>query len=194
MSIRLNARTAVIAALAVAVAVLLTMLLFPGKGTTAGATPGALIRIASDYDFNSESSTTASSGSGGSVIYNRDVSVPANANTLYVIFSGTGDQHSDSSTLLNCYVDNVACGGDEWVNLQNTNGEDNHDNSIHYTWCKAIAPGKPSRHVELKLASSGGDTVYVEQMSFYVDAAFTPHGCTNLDPGSPTGPATGHGG
>lgn len=96
--------------------------------------------------------------------------MPVNANTLYVR-------------------------GDEWIRLQNYEDNDYHDNGIHYTWCKPIAPGKPTRRVELKLASDDGSNVYVEQMSFYVDAAFTPHGCSAIVAGEDESSVTSaHGG
>jgi hypothetical protein len=185
-------RAALLAAVAAGLAVALMMLLFPTRGTSAAPAPGALYRLAADYDFSGEQSTEVSPGDGGEVIYDRVVAPPANANTLYVIFSGQGDQHSDAVTNLTCWVDGHQCGGDDWVQLQYYADNDYHDNGIHYTWCKAITPGKPYRHVQIGLASSNGGTVYVENMTYYVDAAFTPHGCTNI--GGVEDDAAGHGG
>ena len=199
MAIRSNGlKIGLTALLAAGLAVALMLLVFPGRGTTAAPAAGPLVRLAADYDFSGEQSTTAepgSGGSGGEVIYDKIVYPPASANTLYVIFSGQGDQHDFSNTMMTCLVDTVQCGGGKWTTLQNFDDNDYHDNGIHYTWCKAITPGKSFRHVEVKLASSDGEDVYVENMTYYVDAAFTPHGCTDIGGTPEAGPSKpSHGG
>lgn len=191
MTIRSNTvRTGAVALLAAGVAALLVILLFPGKGETAALQSSSpLVPLAADWDFDGESSTTTEPGSGGEVLYNRTVFTPAGANTLFVTFSGTGDQHDGSQTLMKCWVDNNPCSGDEWVVLQLYDSFDFHDNNINYTWCEAITPGAKHRNVRLNLASSGGSDVYVEQMHFYVSAAYLPHNCTEIEAGDGGGEA-----
>lgn len=186
-----------VALLAAGVAALLVVLLFPGKGETAALqAPSAIVPLAADWDFDDESSTN--DGPPGIILYDKNVWTPAGANTLFITFSGTGDQHNDAQTLMHCSVDGVGCSGDEWVVLQLFDDFDFHDNNINYTWCKAIAPGAKHRNVELRLASGNDDgTVYVEQMHFYVNAAYLPHGCSEIEAGGGGGDeavgAGGHG-
>jgi hypothetical protein len=150
------------------------------------------VPLAADWDFDGESSTETLPGDGGEILYHRIVTVPPGANTMFITFSGTGDQHNSAQTLMKCWVDNVSCSGDEWVVLQYYEDQDYHDNNINYTWCKAITPGAKNRQVRLNLASSNEGTVYVEQMHFYVSAAFMSHGCRHIEAGAGGG-ATGSG-
>jgi hypothetical protein len=198
LSIRSNTvRTALIALLTAGVAALLVVLLFPTKGETAALqSPSPLVPLAADWDFDGESSTETLPGDGGEVLYERSVSTPAGANTLFITFSGTGDQHDDAQTLMTCWVDNHPCNSDEWVVLQYYEDQDYHDNNINYTWCKSILPGARTRNVRLNLASSNGGTVYVEQMHFYVTAGTLPHPCREIQAGGDGGDEAlgGHGG
>jgi hypothetical protein len=166
MTLRSNTvRMGIVAILAAGLAALVVVLLFPGQGTSAAPAPSPLVPLAADWDFDDESWTNQQDP--GIMLYDKVVYTPAGANTLYVTFSGTGDQHDDAQTLMYCSVDGVGCSGDEWVVLQLYDDFDFHDNAITYTWCKAITPAAKGRHVNLQMASSNGGT-YVEQMHFYV--------------------------
>jgi hypothetical protein len=185
-------RMGVVAALAAALAAVLAVLLFPGKATTAALqSPAPIVPLAANWDFDGESSTNLTEP--GIVLYDRNIITPAAANVLFITFSGTGDQHDSSQTLMHCSVDGVACSADEFVVLQYYEDFDFHDNNINYTWCARIPPGQTHRNVKLRLASSEGGDVYVEQMHFYVNATFMPHGCEEIATGSPDA-LGGHGG
>lgn len=195
MTIRsMTVRMGVAALLAAGVAALLVVLLFPGKGTSAAPGPGPLVPLASNWDFNGESWTDEETP--GIALYDKVVYTPANVNTMYVTFSGTGDQHDDADTLMYCSVDGVGCSGDEWVNLQQYGDNDYHDNNINYTWCAPITPAQKGRHVQIRMASGNSGDVYVEKMNFYVSASYTPHGCQEIEAGdgdSESAAKAGHG-
>lgn len=198
MSIRSNTvRMGVAALLAAGLAALLVLLLFPGKGTTAALqTASPIVPLAADWDFNDESSTSDTEP--GVILYDRNVFTPAGANVLFITFSATGDQHSDARTLMQCSVDGVDCSSHEFVVLQYYADNDFHDNNVNHTWCARITPGAKNRNVELRLASSNGGTVYVEQMHFFVNAAFMPStsACRHIETGGggDVVGAGGHGG
>jgi hypothetical protein len=62
---------------------------------------------------------------------------------------------------------------------------DCHDNSIHYEWCKSIAPGVHT--VEVRMAtSSAGSNVFIEQAHFYVDTNGLPSGARCVRAATPT--------
>lgn len=184
MSIRSNTvRMGVVALLAAGLAAVLVVLLFPGKAETAALqTPSPIIPLASDWDFDGESSTDLTEP--GIILYDKNVFTPAGANVLFITFSGTGDQHDSSQTLMHCTVDGVDCSGDEFVVVQLFDDFDFHDNSIDYTWCAHIDGVAKHRNVELRLASSGGGDVFVEQMHFFVKASRMPHACEEIEAGA----------
>jgi hypothetical protein len=200
------------------------LLIFPAKGTTAGPTYSSIVRLAAQYDmfpgeFSTQNEPSASAG-GGQLIYDTVVYPPTAANVLYVTVSGTGDAHSSAPSrpagasqpqgqakiLLACLVNNAPCnsgGGDEngaptgWVTLQFP-VDDLHDNGITYQWCKAIPTGGAPRHVTVKMASSNGEDVFMEQTHFFVDASqLAPHSCDQAATpegaggGPPVGPSNG---
>jgi len=135
----------------------------------------------------------------GTVIYDKTVFVPRNANVLYLTMSTTGDAHGGAASCFTALVDGVffnaggqgaarcALGGTQsvpgWVTLlkvpdaasANCNdggggGGDCHDNSIKYEWCTPIKRG-PHR-VEVRMATdTAGQNVFIEQAFFYVDAS-----------------------
>jgi hypothetical protein len=218
MPIRSTAAKSVVAALlAAGLAVVLMVLLFPGKGSTAAPVSGPVVRLAAQFDmFNGEEFSTTNQPSdnagGGQAIYEQSVFPPANANALFVTVSGTGDAHmiSEAPTvgsqpqgqakiMLACLVNNVPCNNGQseansetgWVTLQFPT-DDLHDNGIYYTWCKSIPTNGAERHVTVKLGSSNGGTVYMETSHFFVDASQMPHGCqqaaTPPDTGGTVGP------
>lgn len=197
MSVRSNTfRVGVVALLAAGLAALLVVLLFPGNATTAALqSPSPIVPLAADWDFDGESST--SEPEPGVILYDRNVFTPAGANVLFITFSATGDQHDDAQTLMHCAVDGVNCTTDEFVVLQFYEDFDFHDNNIGHTWCARIAPAARTRNVELRLASGNGEgTVFVEQMHFYVNAAFMPtaNACRHIETGgSEAVGAGGHG-
>jgi hypothetical protein len=213
MQIRSNVVTTLaVALLAAALAAVAVLLLFPSKGTTASSTYSSLVRLAAQYDsFGGEFSTEeepSDNAAGGQAIFETAVFAPSAANVLYVTVSGTSDVHSSATLQLACLVNNVPCNNGEqgasdgpsgWITLMNVGGNDWHDNNVYYTWCKAITPGTGPRHIQLKMASSNGGTVYMETAHFFVDAStLAPHGCdqANTPEGAGGGETSsqGHGG
>lgn len=143
---------------------------------------------------------------GGIAIYRKNVFVPVNSNVLYVTLSTTGDAHGGAALCFTVKVDGqfinpggqgaARCADGEstpvsgWYNLLKVpvaNGGasncddggggagDCHDNNIHYTWCRPIAPG--NHVVEIRMASSNGGTVFIEQAHFYIDSSTGTAGC-----------------
>lgn len=194
MSIRSNTvRMGVAALLAAGLAALLVVLLFPGNAETAALqTPSPIIPLASDWDFDGETATDL--GEPGITLYDRNVFTPAGANILFVTFSGTGDQHDFAQTLMHCTVDGVDCSGDEFVVVQYFDDLDFHDNSIQYTWCAHLDGVAKHRNVRLRLASSNGGDVFVEQMHFFVSTSRMAHACQEIEAGAgDEAAAAGHG-
>jgi hypothetical protein len=84
---------------------------------------------------------------------------------------------------LECYEGDGGGGPGDW-----------HDNNIHQTWCKSIKPGGNHSNVKLNMASdSAENSVYMENMTVVIDAAWSPHGCSFFDMGGAGGDAAGHG-
>jgi hypothetical protein len=139
---------------------------------------GVVHRLAANFNFGGEQSTTAAPGAlgtGGIVIYDKTVSVPDDVNVLFVTISTTGDVHGNAQADFACLVDGVPCNaGDSgaqgaptgWITLQK-NEADEHDNS----WCKKLARDGGVHHIQLKLAKGGGSEVFIERSHFYVDGA-----------------------
>jgi hypothetical protein len=216
MTIRSNtAKAAGIALLAAGVAVALALLLFPSQGTGAStATNGPLIRLAAQFNmWNGDEFSTNSlpdvNGTGGQVIWERLVFPPADANVMYVTFSGTGDVHTSTRLEMACVVNTHPCNPGEgnanddsgWTTLMNVGANDWHDNNVYYTWCMPIPTGGGAKHVQVKMASSSGGTAFLETAYFFIDAqqlsghvcdqAATPEGAGGGD--TPTGNNPGAG-
>lgn len=121
----------------------------------------------------------------GVSIYTEHVSAGASVNVLYVTLSATGDVNgTDVAGYFTCLVDSGFCNGGEtaatgvpgWISLQaGTNTE--HDNAINYTWCTPVAPKKHVKGkarfdhtVELRMASNGNGTSFIEGMHVFIDA------------------------
>jgi hypothetical protein len=123
-----------------------------------------------------EISTTAAIP--GIIIYSKTVTVPLDANTLFLTIATTGDCHdaavAEFGAFLNGSPFNLGTtssnGTQGWINLLNPFG-DLHDNNINYTWCAPVQPGKKYL-VELRLASDNGGEVFIEGAHFYIDATF----------------------
>jgi hypothetical protein len=68
-----------------------------------------------------------------------------------------------------------------------------HDNNINLQWCQSIKPGSGHKNVQVWLSADEGtgagieSRVYVEDVTFLVDAQFTPHGCQEFDMNSIAG-------
>jgi hypothetical protein len=185
MTIRSNTfKLTAVALLLAGVAVALALLVFPSKGTGAStATTGPLIRLAAQFNmWNGEEFSTENApdvnGTGGQVIWERLVFPPADANVMYVTFSGTGDVHTSTRLEMACVVNTHPCnpgegnadGDSGWTTLMNVGPNDWHDNNVYYTWCTAIPTGGGAKHVQVKMASSSGGTAYLETAHFFIDA------------------------
>ena len=135
----------------------------------------------------------------GLVIYEKTVFVPQKANTMYITMHTTGDAHDGAASCFSCLVDGAFCnpGGQGaarcapgetapvpgWITLlkepaghSGTNCNDGgggtgdcHDNAINYSWCTPIEKG--THTVQLRMASSTGADVFIEQAHFYVDVS-----------------------
>lgn len=123
----------------------------------------------------------------GVSIFEDHVKVPANVNVLYVTLSATGDVNASSSSAsqsswFTCMVDGAFCNGGStfatgtagWIALQGGVGDTVHDSAINYTWCTPIAKGKGKggqvHDVQLRMASDGGGTSFIEGMHVFIDA------------------------
>ena len=142
-----------------------------------------VMRFAATYQSSPEFSTSASVGSGGSLLYDQTVKVPAAINTLFVTISGAGDVGTINSTrlFLNCQVDTVNCKSGtrngvgsppNWINLlvdpSNTGSE---DHSFSYTWCTPISKGAngTNHEVRINVASSTASSVFLEKALVTID-------------------------
>ncbi len=139
---------------------------------------------------------------GGIVIYTKTFPLPRNQNTLFVTLSTTGDTHRGAASWFSALVNGVSCNtGDEgagfappgWVPLQKhfdsgPGGDgsggpgDAHDNGITYIWCcrEGVKPGASNR-VQIKMASSNGENVFIERSHFYIDSVGAKL-CTQAQP------------
>ena len=114
----------------------------------------------------------------GIVIYSKSVTVPLDANTLFITFSTTGDCHDGAVSQFGAFLNGApanpgttaANGTPGWINLLFP-ADDLHDNNINYTWCAPVKPGK-KYHVELRMASSNGGEVFIEGAHFFIDATY----------------------
>ncbi len=157
---------------------------------------------------------------GGISIYEKTVFVPEKTNTMYITMYTTGDTHDGAASCFSCLVDGAFCnpGGQGaarcalgaagpvpvpgWITLlkepaghAGTNCDDGvggsgdcHDNAIAYSWCTPIEKGVHT--VQLRMASSTGGTVFVEQAHFYVDVSRIrgENRCVDPTPGGPGRP------
>jgi hypothetical protein len=169
-----------------------------------GSLAGPLNRLAAEFDFFGVEAFTDANPP-GIEIYRKQVSVPRNADTLYLTLSTTGDAHNGAASCFTALLDGgffnpgeqgaarCADGGSTpvpgWITLlklpnggaggcNNGGGGagDCHDNSIYYQWCTAVSPG--AHEVEIRMASDTvGSPVFIEQAHFYIDASRGP-GCT----------------
>ncbi len=68
-----------------------------------------LLRLKAEWqDFNG-GETFTNSPPPGIIVYNKNVFVPAGVNTLYVTFSGFGDDHGGNTLLLTCMLNGAFC-------------------------------------------------------------------------------------
>jgi hypothetical protein len=148
-----------------------------------------------NFDGTQQSTKSAPSSAsgvptGGTAIYDVNVIVPADVNTLQVTIAATGDlDQAANSMWLACLVDGAPCNSGTnsasnspagWVKVQelaaSAQPETAADNNIHYSWCMPIHSkgGKDSlQHaVQLRMASGDGtNTVDIEQIHVFVDGA-----------------------
>jgi hypothetical protein len=220
MTIRSNtARTALVALLAAGLATLLIVLLFPSQATTAPAqSPGSIVRLVSAYDMDGEVSTDDEAGimifnrnvvppSNANTLYvtfsGTGDSHGGSTTRLGCRVDGHGCPNDDkfwtdvqkfsfdceefdlTAQQLACTEGDGGGGPGDW-----------HDNNINLQWCQTIKPGSRHKNVQVWLSADPGegeginDFVFVEDVTFYVDAQSTPHGCQEFDMNSVGGTAT----
>jgi hypothetical protein len=139
--------------------------------------------------------------------YRNTVTAPASIDVLFVTLSATGDTHGNNAEEVQCVVDGTPCetgnigsdnaSGAGWVVLQR-NEADEHDNTVHYTWCVPIGKTKKNKHdVKLNLANlangSSGESVFLEQINVFVQGAhfgkrLADQACTTTGSGDDTHP------
>jgi hypothetical protein len=129
--------------------------------------------------------TCTTLGTKGPVVkfYDNTVTTTAATDVMYVTVSATGDTHGNNAGQVKCVVDGVPCetgniGSDEatgpgWVVLEH-NEADEHDNTVHYTWCVQIDKTKKNKHeviLDLQDLCNGSfvDDVFIEQVNVFVD-------------------------
>lgn len=148
-------------------------------------------RISSAQQLSGEIAT--SSAPPGTSVYFKTFYHPGNM--TYVTFNAQADVHSDAGLMMECLFDGMPCemgggaadsGGGAWSLLQKLT-TDSHDNSITKVWCLHNHPG--THHVELRLASSGGGTVFYERGTIFIDGSTGTS--SNLSCAAPTPPAPG---
>jgi len=145
-----------------------------------------------------ENSTSTTTGSGGSRIWTKTVTVGSGQNVLIIRYYAQADTHvysSANNTLsLRCEVDGTICSTGAglvsgWNTVQNpgsgvTGGQfDEHDNSISHTWCAPIPKVSTAtvHTVTIDLgAKNGTDFVFTEGQNLFIESANYPsaNACT----------------
>ncbi len=131
------------------------------------------------FDGGEVDATAANTTSNPILFYDKTIKVPASVNVLYVTIFGTTDTHSGAKELINCQVDGVDCNNTGinssngspagWVTIAHA-AADLHDVAASYGWCTPISKSK-SHEITLRLASSGADEVFMEQIHVFVDGS-----------------------
>lgn len=138
------------------------------------------------------SSSPSSGGAGGALFFSDRITVPANANTLLVDFTGTtgfecSDEDGEFFAEFTCLIDGNLCvpqGSPDldlsptgWIALNSLTDSaffcDVLYNTVHMTWC--IPPGRYTtlgtmHTIVLKLASGNDETVLLQQARVNIDA------------------------
>ena len=144
-----------------------------------------LTRLFAGFKSTSSEKSTSSTTTGVEV-FSKTIFVPGGKQTLFVTFSGTGDSHNGAASRLDCFIDGVECNStfgkvrlqrhsDQFTDsdgddvFDGGNGEDLHDNGIHYTWC--AQSGGDLHTVKLVLTSSDGGEVFVERYFVTIDVS-----------------------
>lgn len=141
----------------------------------------------------SENSTTTTTGSGGSRIWTKTVTVGSGQNVLIIRYYAQADTHvyasANNQLSLRCEVDGTVCDTGAghilgWNTVQNpgagvTGGQfDEHDNSISHTWCAPIPKVSFAtvHTVTIDLgANNGTDFVFTEGQNLFIDSANYPN-------------------
>jgi hypothetical protein len=150
-------------------------------------------------DFGDTNEVTATFSNTAAVdpvtFYDNTVTTTAAIDVMLVTISATGDTHGDNAGEVKCTVDGTPCktgniGSDDasgpgWVVLER-NEADEHDNTVHYTWCAPIKKTKKNAHeVTLSLANlangTPGEDVFLEQINVIVEG-FHAGVSKNLEP------------
>ena len=138
-------------------------------------------------DDNEVEATCENKATGGSpdpvLFYYNTVTTTAAIDVMLVTISAVGDTHGNNAGEVKCTVDGKPCktgniGSDDasgpgWVVLER-NEADEHDNTVHYTWCVPVAKTKKNAHVvQLSLANlangSCDESVFLEQVNVIVE-------------------------
>jgi hypothetical protein len=159
-----------------------------------------------DFGGTAEVDATCSTlGTPGAVVkfYDNTVTMTGATDIVYITLSATGDTHSNNAAQFQCLVDGAPCfagnvGSDKatgagWVVLER-NEADEHDNTVHYTWCVPIKKIKKNKHkVVLNLQDLCNGTiandVFIEQVNVFVDGehfgkAHADQACTTAGTGA----------
>ncbi len=168
-----------------------------------------LQRFAANHlDFgsgNEVDATCTTLGTPGAVVkfYDNTVTATGATDIMYVTLSAVGDTHGNNAAQFQCLVDGVPCAtgnvgsdgatGAGWVVLER-NEADEHDNTVHYTWCVPVAKSKKNKHkVVLNLQDLCNGTaakdVFIEQVNVFVDGehygkAHADQACTTAGTGA----------
>lgn len=136
---------------------------------------------ADDNEVEATCSNTA--GADPILFYDNTVTTTAAIDVMLVTISAVGDTHGNNAGEVKCTVDGTPCktgniGSDDasgpgWVVLER-NENDEHDNTVHYTWCVPVTVKKKNKHVvQLSLANLANGTcnesVFLEQVNVIVE-------------------------
>lgn len=148
----------------------------------------AVTRFSAKFSNSHELGTHLGPGSGGLMIYDNSVSIPANINALFVTITGAGDTSGNPSSklLLGCAVDGTPClstnfatnaSPANWANvLVDGSNTDSQDHSFSYTWCMPIkkhsAPNPLVHEISINMASADAtNEVSIEREIVIIDGS-----------------------
>jgi hypothetical protein len=161
--------------------------LFAFSLVVSSAEAQSVTRFAANFQASNESCSNQTPDTGGKLLYDQTIKVPANINTLFITITGASDTQSDSEPLLNCQVDGAGCHSTsaasnaspaDWTNLLiDPSGTDSEDHSFSYTWCAPLRKESKAISHEIKInlantqSSMGLSGACVERVLVTVDGA-----------------------
>jgi hypothetical protein len=140
------------------------------------------------------------------LFYDNTVITTASTDIMLVTISAVGDTHGNNAGEVQCTVDGAPCktgnigsdgaSGPGWVVLER-NEADEHDNTVHYTWCAPIKKTTKNTHVvTLSLANLANGTcpndVFLEQVNVIVEgyhagaSKIAKNACKSVGVGEPS--------